>query len=238
MPPNSISNRLHDELDILIENAEPGEKLPSEPELAEKLGVSRATLREAMRTFETQGKLLRKQGSGTYVTHSKYVIETGLEVLESIEKQARRIGLKVTMGKLFVECRPAKEAECQKLNISPCEDVISVARGIIAEGRPVAYLVDILPVDILTPEELNSGFNGSVLDLLLNRNEIDLIGSRTEITAVNAPAKIARAMNIQRGTVLICFKAELYTNDGRAIDHSLSYFLPGYFRFHVVRKVG
>ncbi len=41
--------RLQNELSALINNAEPGDRLPSEPELARQMGVSRATLREAMR---------------------------------------------------------------------------------------------------------------------------------------------------------------------------------------------
>jgi GntR family transcriptional regulator len=88
----SVSQRLHDNLGQMIASTEPGTRLPSEPELAHRLGVSRATLREAMRTFETQGMIRRKQGAGTYVTHPSYIIESGLEVLESIETLADRIG--------------------------------------------------------------------------------------------------------------------------------------------------
>ena len=59
----------------------------------------------------------------------------------------------------------------------------------------------------------------------------------TEIQAVAAPAEIARALEIQRGDVLLKFIANLYTQHGRVVDYSISYFLPGYFRFHVVRRV-
>jgi GntR family transcriptional regulator len=238
MSGHSVSQRLHDQLEDIISSTQPGNRLPSEPALAQQLSVSRATLREAMRTFETQGRIRRKQGSGTYVTHPQNVIETGLEVLESIETLAQRIGLQVTMGALKVEQRPAREEECKALQLSPCTEVISITRVILANERPAAYLIDTLPVDILSPQELNTDFTGSVLDLLLKRGEPPLFVSRTAINAVTATPNVARAMGIQRGDVLLLFSADLYTNDGQAIDHSYSYFLPGYFRFHIVRRVG
>ena len=55
---------------------------------------------------------------------------------------------------------------------------------------------------------------------------------------VSAPSDVARPLQIQRDDVLLHFTAQLYTADGRMVDYSISYFLPGYFRFHVVRKVG
>jgi len=238
MTNQSVSQRIHDALGIIISNTNPGDRLPSEPQLAADLGVSRATLREAMRTFETQGMIRRRQGSGTYVTHPRYVIESGLEVLESIETLAKRIGLVVTLGELIIERRLANDEDCQFLGIANSAEVISVSRVIMAEGRPVAFLVDTLPQNTLLPEELESGFTGSVLDLLLKRGEPPLFVSRTEINAVTTSPQVARALGIQRGDVLLRFTADLYTTDGRVIDHSLSYFLPGYFRFHVIRRVG
>ncbi len=106
------------------------------------------------------------------------------------------------------------------------------------EDRPVAFLVDTLPNDILKSEELNEDFNGSVLDLLLERGSPSLLTSRTEINAVTASSEVARALGIQRGDVLLRFIAFLYTTSGQIVDYSHSYFLPGYFRFHVVRRVG
>lgn len=238
MSNHSVSHRLHDQLERIISATEPGERLPSEPALAQQLSVSRATLREAMRTFETQGRIRRRQGSGTFVTHPPHVIESGLEMLESIETLAERNGLSVSLGALEVESRPGRKEECQALGILPKEEVISVSRVIQAKDRPVAYLIDILPIDVLTPEELQVDFTGSVLDLLLKRGEPTLLVSRTEITAVTASSVVARALGIQRGDVLLGFSADLYTTDGRVVDHSFSYFLPGYFRFHVVRRVG
>ena len=222
----------------LIAETPPGDRLPAEPELAKKLGVSRATLREGMRTFEGQGLIRRRQGVGTFVVPQTRVIETGLEVLESIERLANRIGLKVTMGALQIKEIIAGVEESEKLQVEEGTSLVEVSRVIYAEDRPVAYLTDLLPPDILTEEELSNGFTGSVLDFLIKRGNIGLVKSYTDIQAVAATPEIAKKLEIQRGDVLLLFVARLYSDTGEIVDFSHSYFLPGYFRFHVVRSVG
>lgn len=230
--------RLQGELAQLIASTPPGERLPAEPELARQLGVSRATLREAMRSFEGQGIIRRRQGVGTFVVGQPSVIETGLEVLESIESLAHRIGLDVSMGDLVTTTVQAKGEVSAALGVEEGSDLVQVSRVILAENRPVAYLVDTLPTDILSPEDLQPGFTGSVLDLLLRRGSIQLVRSFAEVRAAAASTEIARSLEIQRGDVLLEFIARLVTIDERVIDYSLSYFLPGYFRFQIVRRVG
>jgi GntR family transcriptional regulator len=234
----STSQRLHEALGKIIADTPPGDKLLTEPELARQLNVSRATLREAMRTFETQGLIYRHQGSGTFVIHPSQVIDTGLELLESIETLSKRIGLPVSMGELVIEHCPASEEYAKALSIKPEEPLICISRIIKAEGRPVAYLIDIIPEDIHTTEELEHGFTGSMLDLLLRRGYPTLVSSRCEINADTAKNEVAKALLIQRGDVLLRFIAYLYSTNGRVVDYSYSYFLPGYFNFHIIRRVG
>src|SRR3990172_1447965 len=95
--------RLQNDLAVLIARSPAGQRLPSEPELAKQLGVSRATLREAMRTFETQGLIRRRQGSGTFVVGKVAVLDSGLEILESIDTMAKRMGLEVSISDLQIE---------------------------------------------------------------------------------------------------------------------------------------
>jgi GntR family transcriptional regulator len=234
----SVSQRLHDDLGRIIANSEPGERLPSEPALAQRLHVSRATLREAMRTFETQGFIRLRQGSGTYVSKRSAVFDTGLEVLESIETLAERIGLHVKLGESRLEHRLADDKERLALNLSNGQFVTVVTRVMLADERPVAYLIDILPENQISADELQTKFTGSVLDLLLQHGSPALVSSRTEISAVTATNQTARALGIQRGDVLLSFIAFLYDDLGQVVDLSYSYFLPGYFHFHVVRRVG
>jgi GntR family transcriptional regulator len=224
-------------LEEILQGMETGSYLPSEPNLAEQLGVSRATLREAMRTFEGRGWIVRRQGVGTYVTRPPQVIPTGLEVLESIETRAARLGMDVSMGGYWVDHPEPSEIEAERFDIPVDREVLEVSRVIMTENRPVAYLIDVLPKGVLEEHELVDDFQGSVLDRMLKRGSPRLSHSQAEISAIAAPGSVARRLNIQRGDVLQLFEAWLYAQDGKVIDHSFSYFLPGVFRFHVVRRV-
>ena len=229
--------RLQSELAEMINSLPAETRLPSEPNLAKQLGVSRATLREAMRSFEGQGMIRRRQGVGTFVAAKVPVLDTGLEVLESLETIAQRSGLTVKMGELQVVQVEADEELARLLNLKVGAELTQVRRIIFTETRPIASLVDTLPADILVADELRSSFTGSVLDLLLRRGDPKLTQSRTEIKAIGATPEVARALQIQRDDVLLHFVAQLQAEDGRVVDYSSSYFLPGYFRFHVVRQV-
>ncbi len=235
--PHFPFQRLQSDLAALIAKSPAGTRLPSEPDLAADLGVSRSTLREAMRTFETQGLIRRRQGAGTFVVGQPPVIESGLEVLESMLTLARRSGLDVGPGPTVIEQIKAEKESADRLGVPEGTCLVRVSRTMRADTRPVAYLVDTLPEDVLQAEELTNKFNGSVLDYLLQRGD-PLVTSRAEITAANASAEVAKMLEIQRGDVLLKLTALLFTASGQAIDFSYSYFLPGYFKFHVVRKVG
>ena len=234
----SLFQKLHLQLAEIIESTPAGQKLKSEPELAASLGVSRATLREAMRSFEGQGLIRRRQGVGTFVLDKRQNIETGLEILESIETQANRLGMDVKMGYLGIVKSIAGPDLAEKLMIDPKDFVVKISRVIWVSDHPVAYLIDILPDDILSEEELEKGFTGSVLDLIIKRGTFQLSHSKTYISAIPATSDIAKKVQLQRGDVIQKFEAYLIELSGRVIDYSESYFVPGFFKFHVIRKIG
>lgn len=229
--------RLQADLSKLIAKTPAGQRLISEPELAKQLGVSRATLREAMRTFETQGVIRRRQGSGTYVVGKVPVIDAGLEVLESIETMARRMNLEITVSDLQIEPIEAEGDTAAHLNVPERSRLTRIRRVIRADQRPAAYLIDTLPESILIPEDLPAKFNGSVLDFLIQRG-YKLANSRAVIGATNASPDVAKPLEIQRDDVLLKFESQLFDIKNEVVDYSVSYFIPGYFHFHVNRRVG
>lgn len=228
--------KLQADLAIVISSMPAGERLPSEPKLSKQLGVSRATLREAMRTFETQGLIRRRQGAGTFVVGKAPVLESGLEVLESIQTMAKRMGLSVAVKDLAVETVSATQKQAQKLGVPLKTSLTRVSRVICTSERAAAYLVDILPNEFLSIDEFPRKFNGSVLDFMLDRGDLPTI-AKIGVNASSASSGVAKALEIQRGDVLLRLSSRIYLDSDQVIDYSLGYFLPGYFDFHVLGRV-
>ena len=229
-------HKLQDDLAGVISSVSAGERLPSEPKLAKQLGVSRATLREAMRTFETQGLIRRRQGAGTFVVGQAPVLESGLEVLESIETMANRMGISVAVSALKVEEMPANAKQAGKLGVPQETPLTRVSRVISTNERAAAYLVDILPVDFLSVDEFPKHFKGSVLDFMLERGDLPTV-AKIGVNATSAKSEVAKALEIQRGDVLLRLSSRIYLASDEVVDYSLGYFLPGYFHFHVLGRV-
>jgi GntR family transcriptional regulator len=212
--------------------------LPSEAELSQRYEVSRATIREALAKLEHAGVIIRRHGVGTFVAPAQPVIDTGLEELESLETLAERIGLETHMSKAAIEERAASATETDRLQLTPQDQVLAVDRVIMAGKRPVAYLIDIVPLQYLRRQDLAANFNGSVLDLFLQRGQPALSHSRTDIIPIAADADLARQLKVKAGDTLLKLEAQLFSRDGKVVDYSLSYFVPGHFHFHVVRRIG
>lgn len=237
LDPRPLYMQAEEALAELLAQSEPGEQLPAEPELARILGISRATLREAIRSFEQRGLIDRRPGVGTFVLPPRPIIESGLEELESIDTLARRQGLETQIAGLEIGERPATPHEAGVLHIDAGAPVFCVIRDVLAGHEPIAYLQDVLPAGLVERDAFDV-FHGSVLDMLLARGEPVLTHSRTDLTAQTARAVLAQRLRLERGTPLLLLRAVLFNRDGVPVDYSHSYFVPGYFKFHVVRRVG
>jgi GntR family transcriptional regulator len=232
--------RAQEALSALLETGAylPGEQLPPEPELAQKLGISRSTLREAMRAFEERGWIIRRQGIGTFVNKlSPLIIESGLETLESVDTLVRRRGMPIRTSDLRVEKEAASPKLAHVLDIDEGTLVTVVTRTKVAAGQLVAYMVDKLPASIVSVEDMRTGFQGSVLDYLLKRGDLALTHARADILPVQAARDHAALLKVDPGTVLLLLEEILYTTSGQIIGFSRNYFVPEFFKFHVVRRV-
>jgi GntR family transcriptional regulator len=134
---------------ILSGELKPGDQLPSEVVLAQKMAVSRVTLREAAKLLENVGLLYRQNGIGTFVTLPKPFLSGKLEANFSLTDAARAAGLKIeTVRSEFVERIPT-EREKLMLNLKDNINVASFSRTRTVEGKPIVTSVDVVPISII-----------------------------------------------------------------------------------------
>jgi GntR family transcriptional regulator len=223
--------------ELIGDRYQPGDRLPPEPKLARQLGISRSTLREALRSFEEQALITRRQGVGTFVNVPCPVIESGLETMVSLDSLAQDKGLRCTTRDLTIQQRPASEETAQKLGVAQGTPVVVVSRIKVTNGKPLAFMYDVLPVTIAPLEEVKADFQGSVLDLLLYRGSPALSHAWANIVSTEAGPSLAEKLDVSATSALLLLEEFLYSTSGSVVEYSQNYFVPGFFRFHVVRRI-
>jgi GntR family transcriptional regulator len=94
-----------------------------------------------------------------------------------------------------------------------------------------------LPASIVSAEDMQAGFQGSVLDHLLTRDDLTLAHARADILPVPADPHQSAPLQVEPGTILLLLEETLYTAAGQVIGFSRNYFVPEFFKFHVVRRI-
>jgi GntR family transcriptional regulator len=231
--------RAEEAMKELLVNYQPGDQLPPEPQLAEQLGISRSTLREALRSFEERGFIDRRQGVGTFVLahFDNLLIESGLESLESLDSQARRKGLNVSDRNLIIRESTANAQVAEALHIASGDPVVEVVRTKVTKNRPVAHIIDIIPTTVAQLEQLQEGFKGSVLDFLLDRGSPPLAYARARIIPTSAGHDLGKKLDVSSKTNLLLIEETLYSVDNEPVGFAENYFIPGFFGFEVIRRI-
>jgi len=147
--------QVREELERLIATLSPGEPLPVERDLARDLGVARMTLRRAVDALVLDAKLIRRQGSGTFVAAHK-VTQRLSATSFSTEMRAR--GLRPDSQTLFARQSTAGVMLAALLEIPPQSDVLHVRRLRLADDIPMAL------EDLHVPLDVAPGLSGGDLE--------------------------------------------------------------------------
>jgi GntR family transcriptional regulator len=119
----------------------PGAQLPNEPELAEKMRVSRATLRSALNNLEAEGVILRRPGVGNFVSRLP-VLQNNLNVNSGVADLIRAMGMTPGLAQLDLRIEPAEASVSSPLALAGGAAVVALERVRTADGKPVVYSLD------------------------------------------------------------------------------------------------
>lgn len=203
-----------------------GEKLPNENELSQELGISRTTLREAIRTLTSMGVLEVKRGKGTYVAEQINQYTDNIEVNDFLKK-------KVTLRDLYetrmifepeaaaLACKRATDEEineilrlgeiCQReLKKDPCGkkriDSESAFHGAILKASHNEFLGQFLPILTNTIQKtIELNFNLEIIAEEAYKDHImimkflekrDIVGVKSAVTIHLHHAVLAEQINL------------------------------------------
>lgn len=219
-------------LDIETEIYEAGMRLPSEFELAKQLGVSRATLREALRILEEENVIKRRHGVGTFIC-SKPLFTSGIEELFSITEMIKRGNQKP--GTIFLSSNSvsASEEDRDKFKLSECDELIVNERVRTADNEPVVYCLDKIP-EIYSPT-YSSHDDQSIFEQL-EKKGTTISYAITQIEPVGYHEKVSEILQCDPETALLLLKQMHYDDLDRPILYSVNYFRADKFKFRVLRK--
>jgi len=232
---DEVRDAIEQEL-ILSGAVPPSARLPTEAELCERYGVSRITVRAALRSLQDAGYISTRQGKGSTVLPRPETITSGIDQLCSFETFAAQQGQAVDSTDVEVEEIRLDDREAGKFGAPPGTPAMVIRRTKLYGGTRVGWIVDYVPDGVLPFPVLAAEFAGSVLDVLLAHRELGVDHSDCELRPVALTGYQARKLDVRAGTPALLIDELTRTSSGRVINWSQAWLLPEHFRFLLRRR--
>jgi GntR family transcriptional regulator len=212
----------HAQIELALETAiergrlSPGDRLPAERQLAERYGVSRMTLRQALGALQQRGRLVRSKGryGGTFVAEPKLE----LAGTSALSDQLRGLGLAAGARVLAAGERAAAPDE-----VGLGARVYAIERVRLANGEPVALERGAYAADAF-PGLLDGPLEGSLYDLIRARYDEVPVRARERLEPGLALPADAAALEIEPGAPVMLVERSAYAASGRLVERSRDVF--------------
>ncbi len=233
----SLSRRAREAiLNVILTRASSDGRLPAEGVLADKLGVSRTTVRAALQSLQQDGFITRRRGSGTII--NRYVVPSRLGL-------HRLVGFSTLLSE--AGHRPSVEVDIRlerslpldwavRLNVESDTEAYIADKLFLADGLPALSLVDVIPVASLRGE-LDQEIPDSIFELFLRSGNYPIDHAVVEISPRNASARVARRLGLKPGAAYLALTESHYAA-GLTAPVALSFIdvNDAYVRFDIVRR--
>jgi DNA-binding GntR family transcriptional regulator len=203
------------QLQAAIDSGElsPGDRITNEVALADELGLSRPTMRQAISVLVAKGLLVRKRGVGTQVVQGK--IRRPVE-LTSLHDDLRRAGQDPHTQVLSCQRVGAGDEVAAQLQLPPGAAVWDLIRLRMVGDEPLAVLHNSLPADVIDLSAVDLRITG--LYDALRGTGVHLRVAHQRIGARRAAVREARLLGERRGAPLLTMSRTAYDDAGRAVE--------------------
>ncbi|MBW0448288.1 GntR family transcriptional regulator [bacterium M00.F.Ca.ET.228.01.1.1] len=216
--------RIQQALQEMIEGPafSPGDRIPSERELAEQFSISRMTMRKAITNLVRTGVLERRSTSGTFVASPR--VQRPLDrSLQSLSKTIEQGGGAAGSKLLFFEMSRANERVGKCLKIEEDADVVVIRRLRSANGLPFCVETTYLPagrVPGLIADDLAG--NASLYDLLKSRYGIEAAYDEGTISVAPVTLLESELLNLPAASSALLYRAIIYDSSGLPVEYLVS----------------
>ncbi len=206
--------------DIVNKILAPGEKIPSEDELAARFGVSRMTVRQGISDLIDEGLLYRRHGVGTFVANPH--LERDHTRLTSFIDSAREEGLDASIRLLIADILPAKLKVARSLSIEEGDLVIHVKTLRSVDQIPITIHDSYVPY-MLFPQLLQEDLEANQVWTILESYGHRVKRAIQRVQAREADEEIAALLEMDEGAPILYKERTIYQDDGVPVEFTYCY---------------
>jgi GntR family transcriptional regulator len=207
----------------------PGSRLPPERELSETLGVTRATVRQALNVLYDRGLIHRRQGLGTFVASPK--IERQAAKLVPFTKGMERRGYKIEIQLVALEKIPSEVILADELAISVGDSVFFVHRVRLLNKEPVLIERLYVPATLFPNLDKFDLAKRSLYEVMEAEYGVVVSKARQSLEPVAATDYEAELLGIKTGAPLMLERRIAYDQNDRPVERARDLFRGDRFRF-------
>jgi GntR family transcriptional regulator len=219
---------------IISGKLEPESKIASERELSRDLDVSRMTVRRAITELVEEGLLVRRHGSGTFVSKPKITYD--ISELVSYDQALIARGLKVSRQLLEFSEVPASRRLAEQMHVDLGHSLYRVVLLLLANRVPIIVEQSFFSCERCPDLPEYDLEKTSLYDLLLERYKVDIASTEHEIEVVEAAETTAKQLRVEDGFPLLRVTRTLYrAEDGKSVQYSQDLLRSDYMRIHLLQ---
>jgi GntR family transcriptional regulator len=228
--PLPLHNQIEQLFRKLIQSKEyaKGAPLPKEEELANRLGVSRNTIRQATNKLEYEGLITRKKGVGTFVT--SHGLSTQLSEWHSFTMEMLGKGIAFENKKVQAIWTQADENLARFFRIKKNTKILQLQRLRAIGGEPVVYFESCFHPRIGLDE--TEDYNQPLYQLLENKFGVIVVRSSEHIRAQLA-GTIAKKLDIHAGDPVLVRERLVYDPGDRPVEYNIGFYRADKFTYSI-----
>ncbi|MGI8515295.1 MAG: GntR family transcriptional regulator [Acidimicrobiia bacterium] len=209
-----------------------GERLPTEHQLTDEYGVSRATVRSALRRLESLGLTVTRHGLGTFANAGTTEVRADLRQLNSLSDTIASFGLTSEMSYRSRAIRAATAEERRRLELPARAKVLATERELTADGTVVAFSYDAIP-RLVFPEHLDIHTVDGSLFAVLEAHKARVATALTEVHAASGN-EVGWGPRPAASNYVLLSQVH-YLENARPVMYSNTFFVEGRFTFSLIR---